>query len=138
MSATRKFLDTNVAVYAFDRSEPRKRKIAIEILGEAAGSSVVSTQVLQEFYAVVTRKLETPLPEDAAEKAVRSLACLHVAVLDASSILAAIETSRQAGIGICDALIVQAAGESGCARLLSEDLQDGRDFGGVVVENPFA
>jgi len=50
----------------------------------------------------------------------------------------AIETSRQEGIGIRKALIVQAAVESGCTRLLSDDLQDGRDFGGVVVENPFA
>ncbi|MBW2263942.1 MAG: PIN domain-containing protein [Deltaproteobacteria bacterium] len=137
MSA-RTFLDTNVVVYAFDRSEPEKRGRAIEILGAAAGSCVVSTQVLQEFYVVVTRKLERPLREDAAEEAVRSLSCLHVAVLDASSVLSAIETSRTSGISLRDALIVQAARQSGCTRLLSEDLQDGRDFGGLVVENPFA
>ena len=137
MSA-RTFLDTNVVVYAFDRSDPEKRRRALEILGSAAGRCVLSTQVLQEFYAVVTRKLEKPLPEDAAEKAVRSLSSLHVAVLDSSSVLSAIETSREAGISIWDALIVQAASESGCTNLLSEDLQGGMDFGGVVVENPFA
>ncbi len=137
MSA-RTFLDTNVVVHAFDRSEPRKRRIAIEILGAAAGSCVVSTQVLQEFHVVATRKLEKPLPEHTAEEAVRSLAQLHVAVLDASSVLSAIETSRSAGISLWDALVVQAARQSGCTRLLSEDLQDGRDFGGVAVENPFA
>ena len=137
MSA-RSFLDTNVAVYAFDRSEPEKRARAIEILGAAAGTCVVSTQVLQEFYVVVTRKLEKALSEQAAEDAVRALSCLHVVVLDALSVLAAIETSRQESISLWDALIVQAARESGCTRILSEDLADGRAFGGVVVENPFA
>jgi predicted nucleic acid-binding protein len=36
-----------------------------------------------------------------------------------------------------DALIVQAAIQTGAERLVSEDLQDGRRFGALTIENPF-
>jgi predicted nucleic acid-binding protein len=42
------------------------------------------------------------------------------------------------GVSFHDALIVQAALVSGCHRVLSEDLQDGVNLGGVRIENPFA
>jgi predicted nucleic acid-binding protein len=34
-------------------------------------------------------------------------------------------------------LILEAALSSGCDRILTEDLQDGREFDGVKVANPF-
>jgi predicted nucleic acid-binding protein len=37
-----------------------------------------------------------------------------------------------------DAAVIEAARARGCSRLLSEDLQDGREFGRVRIENPFA
>ena len=37
-----------------------------------------------------------------------------------------------------DALVVEAAESRGCTRLLSDDLQDGREFGRLRIENPFA
>ena len=49
----------------------------------------------------------------------------------------AIEISRHFSIALWDALIIEAARAGGGWRVLSEDLQSGQDFEGVVVENPF-
>jgi len=135
----RTFVDTNVLVYAVDESAPAKRGRAREILdGPERGSTlVVSTQVLSEFYAVVTRRLQVPLPPAEAERAVRHLSGMAVATLDAGTVTSAVARAAKGGISIWDSLIVQAAIESGCRVLLSEDLQDGAEFDGVRVENPF-
>ena len=53
------FVDTNILVYAYDRSEPEKQGRAVEVLDRLAtrGAGVISTQVLAEFFVTVTRKL---------------------------------------------------------------------------------
>jgi predicted nucleic acid-binding protein len=133
------FVDTNVWVYAVDAADPARRQRALEALAPAPGRDlVVSTQVLTEFYAVVTRKLATPLPADDAEAMVRQLSVLPVVAIDASLVASAIVGSREWRISIWDALILRAAEVAGCRRVLSEDLADGRTYGSVVVENPFA
>jgi predicted nucleic acid-binding protein len=135
----RAFLDTNVLVYAFDRDESSKRKVALALLADArAATHVVSPQVLQEFFNATTRKLKRPLPAADAEEAVRAFARLTVVPATADLVLAAVGRHRRDGISIWDALVVESAITGGCARLLTEDLQDGRAFGSVRVENPFA
>lgn len=136
----RLFLDTNILVYAFDDRVPFKKNRSLEILEQAGklGKSVVSTQVLQEFYVVVLRKLERPLSEDEAESAVRRFAKLPVVLIDTPMILAAIKTSREHNLSLWDALIVQAAIESGCRKLMTEDLQHNRRIGSLQINNPFS
>jgi predicted nucleic acid-binding protein len=133
----RLFVDTNVLVYAFDRDEPAKRKRSLAIL---AGDDdlVLSTQILQEFYVTVTRKLKRSLSEVDAESAVRDLAQLEVITVDTSIVLQAITTSRAHVLSFWDSLVVCSASASGCVRLLSEDLQHGRDIAGLRIENPYA
>jgi len=136
----RTFFDTNILVYLFDADSPAKRDRARELL-EAhgpAGEAVVSTQVLQEFYVAVTRRLGRPLPADDAEDAVASLATMPLVAIDGAMILAAIGRSRRDRLSFWDALIVQAAIAGGCATLLSEDMQHGRRFDSVSIVNPFA
>jgi predicted nucleic acid-binding protein len=72
----RRFFDTNVLVYLFDASAPRKKARAQELLKQTVseGLALLSTQVLQEFFVAVTRKLSVPLPHEQAERAVRDLA----------------------------------------------------------------
>ena len=94
-------------------------------------------QVLGEFFTAVTRKLRRPLSADAAAETVRWLSEFRVAPLDSSLVLHAVAASRVYVISYWDALIVETARAAGCTRVLSEDLNDGQDFGGVVVENPF-
>jgi len=130
------FLDTNVVVYAFDRADPQKQATAIAIL-EDGDRLVVSTQVLLEAWWVLTRRLSEPLPEDKASAVIDSLSELPVVNTDPELVHRAIRMARQSEIAIWDAMIVEAARSAGCRRVLSEDLQDGRDYGGVVIENPF-
>ena len=77
------FVDTNVWVYAVDAADPAKRKRAMEVTAAAVGRDlVISTQVLTEFYAVVTRKLAVPVSSDDAEAMVRQLSDLPVVAID--------------------------------------------------------
>lgn len=136
----RLFVDTNVAVYMFDADAPDKQRRSREIFETEGleGRLVLSTQVLQEFYVTVTRKLGRPLPEAEAEGAVRELAALDVVEVDVPLVLRAVSLARRHKLSLWDSLIVEAAQERGCARVLTEDLQDGRRFGDLVVENPFS
>ncbi len=130
------FLDTNVVVYAFDRADPAKQRTAIAVL-DGDERLVVSTQVLLETWWVLTRRLGTPLDEDEASKVIDELCVLPVVSTDAELVRRAIETTQRFHIAVWDALIIEAARSGGCHRVLSEDLQAGQDFDGVVVENPF-
>ena len=134
------FLDSNVLVYSVDESpaEKAKHERAIEVLSARPQDLVLSTQVLQEFYVVTTRKLKTPLSEERAARAVRGLTKLDVVGVDAPLVLAAVDTSRLVQLAFWDALIIEAASRAGCERVLSEDLNATQVIRGVRVENPFA
>jgi predicted nucleic acid-binding protein len=131
------FIDTNVLVYADDLDAGAKNTLARALLAEAlqAGTGVLSTQVLQEFFVVSTRKLR--VPAEVAHRKVELLSNLEVVRIDVEAVLAAIDLHRLHSVSFWDALIVQAAANAGCTRLLSEDLQHGRVLAGVRVENPF-
>lgn len=136
---SRSFFDTNVLVYLYDDDEPEKKAKALELFGEEvrAGRAMLSTQVLQEFHVIVTRKLETPLSHERAESRVRDLSKLPLTRTDEGMVLAAIARSRAASLSLWDALIVEAALKGGADRLLTEDLRHGQVIEGMRVENPF-
>lgn len=136
----RTFFDTNILVYLFDADSPAKQARAREVFADEArsGRIVLSPQVLQEFYVTVTRKLSRPLPGDEAAAALAQLALLPLVAIDGPLILRAVRLHQQESISFWDAMIVQAALESDCRTLLTEDLQHGRRLGNLVIENPFA
>jgi predicted nucleic acid-binding protein len=135
----RSFLDTNVLVYCFDLGEPVKRKRALAILdGDTdVGDLVLSTQVLQEFYVTVTRKLKRPLPAPDAAAAVQELAQLSIVQVDLAMVLSAVADCQTHQLSLWDTLILRAAVTANCDRVLTEDLQHGFLFGSLRVENPF-
>ncbi len=135
----RVFVDTNVFVYLFDRDAPEKSRIAQDLLQRQQRDLelVVSTQVLQEFYVAVTRKLARPVPVDVAERAVRDLSRLSVVAATTDLVMDAITLTRQEGFSFWDAMIVEAAHRAGVEQLISEDMQDGRVLGELVIRNPF-
>jgi len=135
----RSFVDTNVLVYCFDAGEPAKRKRALAILeGDIdVGDLVLSTQVLQEFYVTVTRKLKRPLAPQDALAAVQDLARLPVVQIDLAMVLASISDCQKHVLSLWDTLVLHAAITAGCERVLTEDLQHGFTFGPLRVENPF-
>lgn len=134
----RTFIDTNVLIYAFDSSEPTKQQTAIHALAKAGDRSVLSTQVLSEFYVVATRKLANPLAPRVAADVIAQLSRLPVVDADTSLVRSAIEVSVRSQISYWDGLIVAAASASGCDRILTEDLASGATISGVEIVNPFA
>lgn len=133
------FFDTNVLVYLFDADAPAKQNRARELLDREvrAGRAVLSTQVLQEFYVTVTRKLGHPLTPDVAYRAVADLSALPLVQVDRPMILSAIQRSHRDPLSFWDALIVQAALTAGAEVLHTEDLQHGRILDGLRFDNPF-
>lgn len=133
------FVDTNVLVYLFDNDSPDKKARAQHILGSEgpAGNLLISTQVLQEFYVSVTRKLAEPLALDKALSVIMKFSALPLVVVDSAMILSAIRRSQQETVSFWDSLVIETALKGGAQRILSEDLQHGRTFEGVRIENPF-
>lgn len=136
----RAFVDTNVLVYLFDADAPEKQARAQSLLtrDDEDLTLVLSTQVLQEFYVAVTRKLAVPLSTPAAERAVRDLATLSVVHADTELVLAGIRRARSDAFSFWDALIVEAALMAGAERLVTEDMQHGRRIDNLVIDNPFS
>lgn len=135
----RAFFDTNVLVYLFDGDSPEKQARAREIFNEHArtGRIVLSPQVLQEFYVTVTRKLQRPVAPEAALATVTHLSSFSLVPVDGATVLRAVRLHQSAVVSLWDALIIQAALEGNCSKLLSEDMQDQRMFGSLTIENPF-
>ncbi len=131
------FLDTNVLVYAFDKTSPRKQEVALRLVGDESPRHVLSAQVLNEFYATVTRKIPEPLDVDTAKEAVRLVSRRTVLALNATSTLDAIEIASRNSISHWDGLIIEAAQRAGCSVLYTEDLQHGQRFGDLEVVDPF-
>ena len=140
MTGGRSFFDTNVFVYLFDQDAPAKQARARRLFAEQgrAGHIVLSPQVLQELYVTVTRKLARPVSQQAALAAITHLSTFTMVAVDGGTVLRATHLHQRASLSFWDALIVQAALEGNCKRLYSEDLQTGRSFGELVIENPFA
>jgi predicted nucleic acid-binding protein len=133
----RSFFDTNVLIYADDKSTPAKQKRAIELVTEhrRARTGVVSLQVLQEYFVTVTRKLH--VDPRVVRRKVELLAEFDVVSPDVADVLAAIDLHRLHQINFWDALIIRAAKQAGCSILCSEDMQDRREIDGLQIVNPF-
>jgi predicted nucleic acid-binding protein len=134
------FVDTNVLVYAHDASESLKQPIARMVLDQLwrDRSGVVSTQVLQEFYAVATSKQKLAMTPAEAREVVGLYSAWPVVLLEPSLILNASRLQEQHAVAWWDALIIEAALVGGARRLLSEDLHDGRGIDHVRIVNPFS
>lgn len=132
----RVFVDTNVLAYQFDGADPVKQRRAQQVLQGTGHSFVVSTQVLLELFVVLTRKLRPALPHEVAQKAVNALANLPVVSTDAQLVRRAIATAGRHQLSAWEALVVEAAAESGCEAVWTEDLSVGSTLRGVRVVNP--
>ena len=137
--SARAFVDTNVLVYAFDRSAEAKQAAAERLLEELweRETGCLSVQVLQEFFVTITRKVPRPLSIDAAADRIRELAVWRVFAPTAEDVLTAIALQRKTKLSFWDAMVIHAAAESGCDVLWTEDLSDGQTLRGVRIRNPF-
>lgn len=133
------FVDTNVLIYAHDASEPAKQLVAREALARLwdTRTGILSTQVLQEFYAVATGRSSLPMRPAHAREIVRLYSAWPVVTVDPVLILAATDLHEHRSISFWDALIVVAAQQAGADTILTEDLSDGDVIDGVRIVNPF-
>lgn len=133
------FVDTNVLVYAEDRAHPAKHAVARGWLRALwlRRSGRMSTQVLNEFYSVATRKLKPAMPAGDARAEVRRYQRWQPWMIDHATVEAAWAVESRYGLSYWDALMVAAAQQQGCAALLTEDLQHDQVIDGVRILNPF-
>ena len=133
------FVDTNILIYAHDRSTNAKHKRAQELIEQlwATGSGVLSTQVLQELCVSMQQKTKRKLPEEELRDLIRDYLSWDVVVNTPESIFEALAIQSRYKVSFWDALIVQAAIYSGAETLYSEDLSHGQKYAAVQVVNPF-
>jgi predicted nucleic acid-binding protein len=131
------FFDTNILIYTDDDRSPAKQARAARLIEDyqRRDAMVVSLQVLQEYYAVITRKLGVDAEQ--AQRKVEILAEEKVIRFDSRDVIAAIELHRLTRISFWDAMIVHAARLAGATVLFTEDMRHGAVIGGVPVVNPF-
>ncbi len=134
------FADSNVLVYARDSAQVGKQARAATWMRHLweTRSGRLSFQVLQEFYVTVTSKLEPGMKPEDARRDVRALLAWRPLAVGAPELEGAWVVQDRFGLSWWDALIVSAAQAAACRILLTEDLQDGQELGGVRVVNPFA
>jgi len=139
MPDNRYFLDTNVLVYANDRTDAKKQAIAVRLItdGIHSGRAVISTQVLGEFWVVVTQKIQVPLDRDKAIRELENFRAMHVIGVEYDTVISAVRIQKRYQLPYWDALILSTAWIGGCQNVFSEDLNSGQRYGDVIVRNPF-
>lgn len=133
------FVDTNILVYAQDSAQGRKKRVAEVCLAQLWQQQCgrTSMQVLNELYVTLTRKLPHPLGRDTAWRITEDLLVWGPMPTDRRLLIQARDVENRYRINWWDSLIVAAAQLQDCTTLLTEDLQDGMNFDGVRVRNPF-
>ena len=133
-----RFIDTNVLLYAISRDpvEQDKAKRANDILTDR--DLALSVQVLQEFYVQATRASRPDaITHEQAVRLIGSFRRFGVQDVTSAIMLAALEARQRFQLSYWDAAIIEASRAMGCTEVLSEDLNDGQDYAGVRVTNPF-
>jgi len=133
------FVDSNILVYAHDIDSGPKHVRAKQCLAQLwdTGTGYLSTQVLQEFYVNVTRKIKKPLRPSEARAIVRDFSLWVRSFLTPATVVRASEISETWSISFWDGMILAAAEKDGVAELWSEDMSHGQAIAGVRVRNPF-
>jgi predicted nucleic acid-binding protein len=134
------FLDTNLIVYSFDTNQPGKRERALALISDGlqSGQGVISTQVIQEFLNVATRKFATPLTaEDCKIYLKKVLGPLCKVYPNPSLYEICLDLQVETGYSFYDALILAGAFQGDCKILYSEDFQAGQWIRGLKIVNPF-
>jgi predicted nucleic acid-binding protein len=133
------FVDSNVVIYSLNAGDPAKQSVAQAWLSRLArsGDLVLSPQVTNETYSVVTRKLRLHPIGDGVRDSIELLEPGVTAPLDFDVLRLAWQFGDRYQVAFWDALLLASANIAGCSHFLSEDLSDGQAYGAVTVVDPF-
>ena len=135
-------LDSNILVYAYDQTEGKKclqARTILESAWEGKKRFAISTQNLAEFYVIVTKKIERPIPKKEAAISVQHMATsLNFTILapDKECLIRAMNLSEQNNIPFWDAHIIAVALKHGVRTILTENIKDFK-APGLRAVNPF-
>ena len=138
--AEKYFVDTNILIYAHDRSTGVKHERARKLIETlwTNGQGVLSTQVLQEVCVNLRRKAARPPSADELRSLIQDYMSWEIVVNTPEAVIQALEIEAQYKTSFWDALILQAAEQAGATVLYSEDLADKQNYGTVSVVNPLS
>ena len=133
------FVDTNILIYAHDLDSGMKHEKAAALLGQLweSETGVLSTQVIQEFYVNVTRKIPHPLSPAQARGLIDNYFAWPIIINGTETIRRASEIEERYRLSFWDALIIAAAVEGRADQILTEDLKAGETIEGIQIVNPF-
>lgn len=133
-----RFFDTNILVYAATFQDERKKAVAVDLIRHALTvnrDGVISTQVLQEMNCTLIRKFG--FSREAIDGLMDYFRELLVTDVTIDLVRRAVVLQEEYQLQYYDALIVATAAKLGCHEIVSEDLDDGREYCGMRVVNPF-
>ena len=133
------FVDTNILIYAHDMDAGAKHDVAISIIEKIweEKTGIISTQVIQEFYVNITRKIPNPITPVLARGIILNYFSWHLEAIEPNTILLASEIEERHVLSFWDSLIVATASQSNAGKILTKDLNHGQIIEGVFIENPF-
>jgi predicted nucleic acid-binding protein len=133
------FLDTNFLIYAHDIDAGIKHDLALSIIEKIweEETGIISTQVIQEFYVNVTRKIPNPITPVQGRGIILNYFSWQVETVEPHTILSASEIEEKYVLSFWDSLIIATASQSEAVKILTEDLNHGQTIEGVLIENPF-
>ena len=135
-------IDTNILIYSFDASDPDKQKICASLIKKCwlrELSYAISLQNLSEFYVVVTRKIESPLPHEIARKIINDIINFNswkIIRFDDKTLIPAIDISIQFNIHYWDALLCATMKQNGITNIFTENLKDFAKVRWIAAVNP--
>jgi len=136
MSDVKAFVDTNLIIYLYSDTDTFKKERVIQSIDKY--ERFISTQVLNEFCSVCTRKLHIPL-SDIRNAIIEICKTCNLVIVDDLTVTKALEQHGKYGFSYFDSLIIASALESDCRYLLTEDMADGQIIDGkLTIKNIFA
>jgi predicted nucleic acid-binding protein len=132
------FLDSNILVYAYDATDPRKQRVSQDLVRRAlVGEIIASTQVIAEFASTLLHKMSPPANPQDVIVLLDALSPIKLILPDVGIVRRAVEAKSTYGVHFYDGMIIAAAERAGCARIWSEDMNAGQNYFGVAVQSPF-
>ena len=122
------FIDTNVLVYAYTSGDIEKHEAAKHFLQYSNNALVISTQVLNEFYNALSK---FKIKHDVIVSIITEISNFcDVKSVELKTVKTALALKKRYDFSYWDCLVLSAALENDCKKIISEDMQDEQ-----IIEN---